>query len=571
MRSVYLGCVADRAGAVQRLVELWMQNSDRIEAAFPAANASLTNRALDAQWARQAEAFRRSDPKNFITTGWESINPAPVFIDTNSGEPVATEWELCTDDAALERAGLPSYANSLARHLWRRTESGEPRIVPAAPGAVESSGTMFNIFAGLMMVREFCPLSLTDWLDLLSGRAWRGVPHGRKIFRPEGVYQTLQDLSVIQSGGGHFFFGRSGRIGRLLETFHLKVTLLAELMRLVRDATAAQQLPFLNLRLESFRVSLHDGNELLPFFWSAKTALAASPESVALSVATTASRYFLPATFTETSIFRPAALSAPVQGVGEVRIREVLQSEDGATLEGTLTAQERLANSPNDLLAIRLALPSGRIDLYGNVEGAESGAAEARFRTLPQKLDAAVIDTLRQAEGVVFKNVPFQVLPVFSSPCDLYALGVLAVRALLVDDELSLPVALDETLSLARRPESSDALALRELANAEPKLRATFGPHRLIGEKWSAEEAFTAFPEDLWWECLAIVTRLFPGVSTAGFCRDYGDASPLAIERIYDEPLAALETISRKSRSMLLGDWKADREIAALLQRWPEG
>ncbi len=516
--SVYLGCITDHDGSMHRLVELWHQNSERLEATYPPAGIAWDQDVLDVLWARQIEAFRQLDPQSFIATGWELEHPAPVSAESSSAVEIAP----------------------------------------------------FNTAGGLIMAREFFPLSLAEWLDLLSGKPWRGINHGRKIFRPSGVYQTLQDISAIQSGAGHVFLGRSGRAGRLLEAFHLKISLLTDLIRSIRSVTAVQQLPFLNLHLESFRVRLDDGGRLLPFFWSAKASLVAAPESIALPVATTESRYFLPAQFAETSIFRPVAVSAVVRGVGEIRIREVLEkSEEGATIEATLAAPERLGQSPSDLLVVRLTLPVGRIDLYGNVTELLNAGAEARFRTLPQKLDASVIDTLRQAEGVVFKNVPFQVLPVLSSPCDLYALGVLAVRALLVNDEMSLPVALDEVLSLARRFEGvPDAAGLQTLAMAEPGVRATFGPHRLTGENWTADEAFAAFPEELWWETMAVLLRFFPGLNPGSFCRDFGDASPLAIERIYDEPLAAFEALAQKSRSMLLGDWKADRELSALLQRW---
>src|SRR5437773_6831513 len=114
--------------------------------------------------------------------------------------------------------------------------------------------------------------------------------------------------------------------------------------------------------------------------------------------------------------------------------------------------QDRLNVSPHDLLWIRLPLPSGRIDLYGHLYSNEGLAqGEARFRTVPQQMPAAVADALRAAEGVSFARSPFEVVPLLSSPCDLFALGVLAVRALLVDEEATLAVSLDEVLSLARQ------------------------------------------------------------------------------------------------------------------------
>ena len=95
-------------------------------------------------------------------------------------------------------------------------------------------------------------------------------------------------------------------------------------------------------------------------------------------------------------------------------------------LEGTLTSQERLVGGGSDLLWLRLALPSGRVDLYATIDAADGAASgEARFRTLPQKLPPSTVAALRQAEGVPLSGMPFQTVPLLSTPCDLYALGVL--------------------------------------------------------------------------------------------------------------------------------------------------
>ena len=57
---------------------------------------------------------------------------------------------------------------------------------------------------------------------------------------------------------------------------------------------------------------------------------------------------------------------------------------------------------------------------------------------------------LRSYEGIPFSEVPFEVLQPLSSPCDLYSLGVLALRLLYAGSVLTLPVILDTALSLLR-------------------------------------------------------------------------------------------------------------------------
>src|SRR5215210_6168847 len=45
--SVYLGCITDQDGAALRLVELWHQNSERLEATYPPMGVAWDQDALD--------------------------------------------------------------------------------------------------------------------------------------------------------------------------------------------------------------------------------------------------------------------------------------------------------------------------------------------------------------------------------------------------------------------------------------------------------------------------------------------------------------------------------------------
>src|SRR5262249_6821536 len=158
----------------------------------------------------------------------------------------------------------------------------------------------------------------------------------------------------------------------------------------------------------------------------------------------------------------------------------VLPPDQGRTaLEGTLVMQERINVSPHDLLWIRLPLPAGRVDLYGNLYTTDGLAqSEARFRTVRQKLSAEVVTALKGREGVAFARSPFEVVPLLSSPCDLYAMGVLAARTFLVNPQNTLAVALDEIQSLGRQ-------AAAEHKSGKPLAER-------IGELMSGDARFTA-------------------------------------------------------------------------------
>jgi hypothetical protein len=259
-----------------------------------------------------------------------------------------------------------------------------------------------------------------------------------------------------------------------------------------------------------------------------------------------------------------------------VSIRKVLAADgEELSLEGTLVSQERLDLGQSDLIWIRLPLPSGRVDLYATADAQErSRPGELRFRTLPQRLPPDVAAALRQIEGIPQTNVSFETIPLLSTPCDLYALGVLAVRTLLADEDLTLPVALDEMLSLARQvaaaaaeaPDQSVGDRVKAIMEKDPARAALLGPQHLLRHQTPEGGAARLFPMDLWWEAIALFLRFFPGIGPDSYCGDYGDAPPLALETIFNEPLQALENLIRRSRALLFIDWTSNREISSVIR-----
>lgn len=591
---VYLGCVTDAAGRLREWVELWIQNTDGLDASLPALREAFSNPTVDDRWTRQAAAFAALDPAAALLTGWERHHPLPLFVDlaqratVNPGAGDANgAWELCQDDPALTAAGLPAYSRSLFRYLWQPKAGAEARFVPATAGAPvgpktlapneafgQSAGHLpLNPQGGLARVNAFSPLSFEDYADLLGGKPWKGFEQGKKFWSFDRVHQSLADWSNLQQTGAYLFLGARGRAGRFVETFHLKLQLLADMVRCVRSVVESQQLPFLNLTAESFRVRLQPVGVQLPCLWTARTSLVQPGDAYALPVETSDARYFIRARAGGTSIYLPEGLSSALQGTASVRLRQVLPGDAGrAIIEGTLVLQERQEFSPHDLFWIRLPLPAGRVDLYGHLYGAESLArGEVRFRTVEQAFPEAVNKALKAAEGAAFPRSPFEVVPLLSSPCDLYSLGVLGVRALLVNEQNTLAVALDELLSLARQVASEPAgdqpsgRRVRAAVEKDARFLEALGPHRLAREPMDPKDAFACLPEELWYDTLAALVRFFPGVGPDSVCKDFGDVPALALETVFNQPLAELEKLLVRSRSLIVIDWNANREIHSLI------
>ena len=587
--SIFLGCLLDKGGHVHLWVELWIQNINNLQASIQTHHETFSNHVLDERWKRRAAFFARRDRWSKIEIGSETVHPLPVYFDLEASEPInprdktsSEPWELCLDDALLESHGLPRYSTSLTRYLYVRG-APNPVFLPMTKGSLRNEATQepeevlgpvipLNAVGGLMMAQKFSPLSLETYADLLAGQAWKGIEEGNKVFKLDGVYRTLQNSDLIQQGGAHLFSAKRGRAGRLTEVLYLKLNLLLQVFQLVYDFVRDEQLPLLNLSADSFRVSLAETGTSLPFLWSAKVQLAALGSAFPLPIESVEARYFIAPGLTDTSIYRPVTPSFPVSAMGAVRIRKILAQKDETVLEGTISTQERIDISQTDLLWIQLTLSCGRVVFYANLtEGVAQG--ERRFRTIPQKLPEHVGLAIRSAEGVRFPNVPFETLPMRSSPADLYALAVIAVRILLVNDETTLAIALDEIQSLAQTVADKDlqdvelSTRLRDVTTTDSRWSASLGPHRLLNpQTLTPEEALTYLPDALWWDTIAMLIRCFPGATRDSFAADLGDAAPLALHAVFEPPIDALKKLSLRARGLLFADWKYNSEIATVIQ-----
>jgi hypothetical protein len=347
----------------------------------------------------------------------------------------------------------------------------------------------------------------------------------------------------------------------------------------VHSVVRCLQRPFLNLSDQSFRVDVNRCGSLLPFLWTARVRLIEPGDAVAISVETTDLTYYMSPLIGETSVYRPAATSLPTRGRASLRIRKVVaDSDEAVTVEGTLATQQRVELNASDLVLLQLGLKSGHVCLHAHLAKDSALAGdEYRFRTVSHKLLADHVRDLRGAEGVPMSEVPFEVVPLLSSPCDLYSLAILAVRTLLVDRHTNLPIAVDEMLSLARQVQADFHPAepleahVERVFRSDPRWLKSLGPHHLAEEGITPEEALGLVPEDLWWSTLAMVVRMFPGLGPASLCRDYGDARPGGLHLAFERALADLDTLILKTRCLVTPDLRSSTQIATVIRQYVEG
>lgn len=582
---VYLGCICDHRGRLHEWVEVWVQHVGPDAQPADERHEPLTNTVLDQRWTTLVESISRSSPDTLIASGWEESAP-PLYFDAASltfRRPIdaaGTVLGLCRDDNLLTGRGLPAYSGSAHRYL--RLAGGE-QLVPVTAEAPTNEQTSylgqaapgfdvlfpFNPACGRMLVRRHASLTLDGYLKMLTSGSAEGT-------MPAPLQESQSTNGKVNTGW--LMLGRHGRWGRLIETLHLKLRALADAVDAVESALRFGARPLLNLSTDSFRVDLLPQSRGLPRLWTARTTLVDAGSAVALAVPDSDVRYYVPARKASSPVFSPAAMLG-MRGRGAVRIRRVLPEVNGATvLEGTVASQDKLEVGRQDLVWFRMGMGAGPVDLYARLEPDSALAAgEWRFRTVARRLNPDAAAQLRAAEGVPFNSVSFILLPMLSSCCDLYGMGVLAIRTLLTNSATSLPLAVDAVMSLARQVShdgaASDDLpaAVGRVVSGERKWLDLLGPQRLTDEEISIDEALDLVPQQVWWGVLAMVLRMIPGAGPFAHCQDLSDAPPDRPQAVFERAAADLQELIFKTRSLMFIDWRFNREVHAVVRSFQSG
>lgn len=589
---VYLGAVCDTAARIQEWLEIWVQTLELRDLTFSGYQERLSNHAFDERWRAESGRLLETLPNGVIVTGLEEKNPGPILIKRQvnpagpSLAPVeATSWRICKDDAMLESFGLPPFATSPFRFLHDPAASGPKTFLATSKDAPVNSHvqsvdrlmdspdvlTLFNPHAGLIRTTRFNPLEIEDHLQILEGRAWEGSGLVMPQIFPGSIYMRLQAWSASPKGLPFLLHG-GGSSDRLNEIFFLKLSSLCDMFKEVRASVRASQLPMLNLTPSSFRVSLPETGDQFPGLWAAKCHLAKPGQAFPLKIKSTEQKYFIRLGPIEPSPFLPEGLGAHSFGIGNVRIRTVTAETDGLVLEGTLVAEDYLGLDPHDLLWIKLPVAEERLEFYAHVYKDPAGPREARFRTVPAKLSEKAISSLKLVAGTIFPRSPYEIWPLLSSPCDLFSLGVIAVRTLLTNSRSDIAIILDEVLSFSRtigkEPLERDAFQakLKSMTAADQRLLDLISPHALTESAGSPKEARAKIQMELWLQAIELLLRLFPGTGSHSFCKSFGDVSPLALESVFDRPIQELETLIVRLRSVLTPTFSENKEIADVLR-----
>lgn len=582
---VYLGVILDALDEPWEWVEIRVQETQGIADRLGSAAVSVTNLMLDEKWRRMVAGHAKSEREKIFGGPWETTHVSPCLLAADGGSlsDAASGWELCRDDSLLTRHRLATYSGTAHRYL---VDALGTQFIPLSESAPRSPATkeFDEVFAGLvsinregglMMIRRISGLKYDAFVDFLGVKDF-----GEDLLRipPVGLYKLFLDKNSHGLAGVGYIHGKSNQAERIAETLFLKLAVLRGAFAALFNGVRSQRVPFLNLSADSFEVSLAEPAGGLPFLWNHRVSLSASSSVVPVALGVGDEEILVSCEESLRSIYRASRLSAAFEGTARVRIRKITPPDDGgmSVIEGTLQTDETLECSRKDLLELNLRLPKGRrFAIYGNLMSQRPVNGEIRFLSFPLKVPDDVTAEMERG-GVQFaERVDFRVIPRFGATCDLFSMGVLAVRTLLSCGASSLSATLDDLLGLMRAygatlgagdwDTGSGQLAVFVASDKGAPWRTKLGPSRLA-EGLTLDDAETAIPARLWWQVVEFVGKLFPGEIPGSFSKDFDDFDSRAPERVFTEPLEALDGLIEHCRTLLLGNPVASREILTVIR-----
>lgn len=613
----YLAALMDQEGRVLDWLELWQQSVEGLAGEPGYRGELVTNAVADLRWKQDAASETRIQPEAVIACGFEGIHPLPTVIDLTRKAVIpvplppdsgAGQWKLCCDDAMLREAQLPEYSASLGRFLYLQGEnpSSKPRFMQVAGDPVNKERSdvphllqflsasphllPLNPEGGLMLLRKHLPWAVEDYIDLLGERTLdRIAAAGGESKIPLIQASTSEQVATLVSNSGYLSWHGHSRSARLLEVLHLKLCLFGDLVAAVQRSVHETKLPHLGICPEGFRVSFGGVGVGLPWLWTSKSSLVCPPRGLELPLDSGDLTYFVRAGRGFYSDFFPPGQDQGFEGVGQLLLSNPQEAGSGGlAFDGILRTMGKIPPlSSLDLIRIQLPVGNRRIGILGRLATEPAAArGEIRFRSVPRVFEESAFAMLKSLG--TFGRVAFEVLPVVSTQCDLYALGVMGARIFLTqglnESNGQLREVLDRLITLAHglyddargAKESFDARLLKlveeDLAAANPTHVTTLGPDRLVAAKeWECREAWRVVPVEIWADLIGLLGQLLvQSTRTDHALYDPAILTSPMIGHAFDEPLKRILSLARRTRTLLIQDGEFNAEvnsvIAGLLQ-----
>ncbi len=531
---IYAAALLDAAAVPFAPMEVWLQRRSPAPV-FSIGRPTLTNATADERWhlLRAAmEATQRSQPPTFCPP--QHPQP-PVWL----GLPEELSLAVSTDNAELQTAGWPAYADSTTRALKITSPDGSASWWgPDGRGDwAPPTSHPWNAECGHWFALPSPGCGLDTFLTAIS----RGhAPGAERLRHADTLYLT----------------GWRGEIPPLPEILFLKLKLLHGALTATATAQEVRRAPLLDITPRSFAVATAPDSAA----WLSHVSLRAPGAALlpAVGISGAEPLFILPAEMPLSIYLHPSCRPARTTPA-TLRLR-ALPEVDGhgqTTGEGTLLLPGPLPALGDSVL---IAAPDiAAAPLHAAITSVEPSRGELGIRLRPWK----PLTELRQPPPL---EIHAALIPRLGAGADLYALGVTALEALLCGSGQPLATVLDEALRLIRRidameapPEDTAALLTTwfRKESTEPWALVFTATHLAATSHEEAER----IPSYAWWSTITWALRLLSGQWKHAWLRDAGDDTPHAPHLALTAPLAELQKLVTRARALVTIDWTRNIEI----------
>ncbi|HVE40140.1 MAG TPA: hypothetical protein VNM14_09650 [Planctomycetota bacterium] len=420
---------------------------------------------------------------------------------------------------------------------------------------------------------EVMELHYDELSDLVGGASWQALRDRLRQSGAPGRESVLAAVDDVFTSPIQWIY-RQDTSGKFpLEILHLKLNLFSQLCHGLRAYHARVREPHLDVSPAQVMVDVVPGSTNLPARWTFRTRLigAAGPHRFPtagapagalpdlLVPAPDADRIFVSPFVRKAEFGREESLRVTVRSVkadgGRVKI-EGSASSDRARLENC---------QPGDVLRLipASAGPLEGLTLWGTVDAPEERGV--RFTAL---VDAASGFDSSKKPADFDASVAF--FPRFQVPCDLFGLGMLLFRTLLVNDGTDLLVVDDAVhrvlkklgLWLEGKKSPAAARVAGELMPIVEREREVFGSCAVFYLQEDREERPRALPQRLWSDVLLFGFKLLTSIEGFSYATGHADFPADHPEGMLDLVMTELAGLEDRVRIELFSKADRDREIS---------
>jgi len=420
---------------------------------------------------------------------------------------------------------------------------------------------------------EVMELHYDEMSDLIGGASWQVIRDRFRQTAAPGREPVVSGLDKVFTSPIQWIY-RGDTSGRFaLEVLHLKLNLFSQLCRGLRAYHARCREPHMDVSPSQVMVDIIPGSTNLPARWTFRAKLigVAGPNRFPTSGAPAGALpdLIVPAADADKIFVSPLVRKAEFGREESLRVtvRSVKVEGGRVRLEGSASSERARMEGcqPGDVLRFIPAAGSGPLEgltLWGTVD-----APEERGIRFTAVLDAAGGDGSKKPGDF---DASVAIFPRFHVPCDLYGLGMLLFRTLLVNDATDL-LAVDDgvqrvlkklTLWLEGKKSPAAARVAGELMPIVEREKEVFATTAVLYLQDDRDERPRALPTRLWSDVLLFGFKLLTSIEGFSFATGHADFPPDHPEGMLDLVMTELAGLEDRVRIELFSRGDRDREIS---------